>query len=302
MLAADRNVARIQPVTRQVESKRPLSQTCKDACLIHIYPSGMGMGTRHVLEQGTIVLGRGDDCDINVQENSVSRRHTQFDLDIDRYLATDLDSTNGTFVNDAPAKRTPLADGDYLRVGDCLFRFLAGGNVEADYHEELYRLAILDALTELHNKRYLMDYLQRELLRSARNGRPLTLMLFDIDHFKAINDKMGHLAGDLTLRELAGRLKSEFRKDDLIARYGGEEFAAVLTETNSASGAELAEHIRRTVEAYQFSFEHRRYTITVSIGVASTQGNEALAPQELIHRADELLYRAKHEGRNRVVS
>ncbi len=195
MFAGDGSAVRIQPVTQQVESKRPLSQTCKDACLIHIYPTGMAMGTRHLLEQGTIVLGRGDDCDITVQDFSVSRRHTRFDLDVDRYLATDLDSTNGTFVNDAPAKMTPLADGDYLRVGNCLFRFLIGGNVEADYHEELYRLAILDALTGLYNKRYLVDYLQRELARSVRYSRPLTLILFDIDHFKAINDTMGHLGG-----------------------------------------------------------------------------------------------------------
>jgi len=126
------------------------------------------------------------------------------------------------------------------------------------------------------------------------------LILFDVDHFKAINDTMGHLAGDLTLRELAGRLKGEIRRDDLLARYGGEEFAAVLTETDSASGAELAEHLRRTVENHPFTFERRRYTITVSVGVASTQGNEVLAPQELIQRADERLYRAKHEGRNRI--
>jgi two-component system cell cycle response regulator len=301
MFAGHRGAVRIQPMTQQVESKRPLSQTCKDACLIHIYPTGMAMGTRHLLEQGTIVLGRGDDCDITIQDFSVSRRHTRFDLDVDRYLATDLDSTNGTFVNDAPAKMTPLADGDYVRVGNCLFRFLIGGNVEADYHEELYRLAILDALTGLYNKRYLADYLQRELARSVRYSRPLSLILFDIDHFKAINDTMGHLAGDLTLRELAGRLKSEIRRDDLLARYGGEEFAAVLTETDAASGAELAEHLRQTAENHLFTFEGRRYKITISLGVASTQGNELLAPQELIRRADERLYRAKHEGRNRVV-
>ena len=291
---------RIQPVTQQVESKRPLSQTCKDACLIHIYPTGMSMGTRHLLERGTIVLGRGDDCDITVQDFSVSRRHTRFDLDVDRYLATDLDSTNGTFVNDEPAKRTPLADGDYIRVGNCLFRFLAGGNVEADYHEELYRLAINDALTGLYNKRYLSDYLQRELARSSRYSRPLTLILFDIDHFKAINDSMGHLAGDLTLRELAGRLRSEIRRDDLLARYGGEEFAAVLTETDPETGAKMAEYLRQTVENHPFTFEGRRYTITISLGVTSTRANEVPSPQELIRRADERLYRAKHEGRNRV--
>ena len=183
---------RIQPVTQQVELKRPLSRTCRNACLVHIYPTGLAMGTRHLLERETIILGRGDDCDITVLDNSVSRRHARFDLDIDGYLVTDLDSTNGTFVNDTPAKHTPVADGDYLRAGNILYRFLAGGNVEAEYHEELYRLAIHDALTGLYNKRYLLDYLQREIDRSTRYNRPLALILFDIDHFKAINDTMGH--------------------------------------------------------------------------------------------------------------
>jgi diguanylate cyclase (GGDEF)-like protein len=269
---------------------------------VHIYPTGLAMGTRHLLERETIVLGRGDDCDITVLDHSVSRRHARFDLDIDGYLVTDLESTNGTFVNDTPANRTPLADGDYLRVGNILYRFLAGGNVEAEYHEELYRLAIHDALTALYNKRYLMDYLQREIDRSARYGRPLALILFDIDHFKAINDSMGHLAGDVTLRDLAERLRLKICKDDLLARYGGEEFAAVLTETDRVAAAELAEQLRRSVEELSFSFEGRPYSVTISLGVASIHGDESLIPQALIRRADECLYRAKREGRNRVVS
>jgi diguanylate cyclase (GGDEF)-like protein len=292
---------RIQPVTQQVELKRPLSRTCRNACLVHIYPTGLAMGARHLLEKEMLILGRGDDCDITVQDFSVSRRHVRFDLDLDGYLVTDLESTNGTYVNDTPAKNTPLNDGDYVRVGNCLYRFLAGGNVEAEYHEELYRLAIHDALTGLYNKRYLMDYLQREIDRSARYSRPLALIIFDIDHFKAINDTMGHLAGDLTLRELAGRLRGEICKDDLLARYGGEEFAAVLTEADKTAAAELAEQLRRSVEDHTFTFEGRRYPVTISLGVASIQGDE-LPPQELIRRADERLYRAKREGRNRVVA
>src|SRR5437763_14441990 len=97
---------KIQPVTQHVELKRPLSRSCRNACLVHIYPTGLAMGTRHLLERETIILGRGDDCDITVQDHSVSRRHVRFDLDIDGYIATDLESTNGTFVNDTPAKHT----------------------------------------------------------------------------------------------------------------------------------------------------------------------------------------------------
>ncbi len=293
---------RIQPVTQQVELKRPLSRTCRNACLVHIYPTGLAMGTRHQLDREMITLGRGDDCDITVADSSVSRRHARIDLDIDGYVVTDLESTNGTFVNDTPARQTPLSDGDYLRVGNILYRFLAGGNVEAEYHEELYRLAIHDALTGLFNKRSLMDYLQREIDRSTRYGRPLALILFDIDHFKAINDTLGHLAGDFILRELAERLRPRVCKDDMLARYGGEEFAVVLTETDRAVAAELAEELRKTIEERPFLFEGRPQRVTISLGVASVHGEPIVIPQELIRRADECLYRAKREGRNRVVS
>ena len=295
---------RAMPVTQQVDSSRPLSRTCRNACLVYIYPTGsaLGMGTRYLMEKIQIVLGRDDGCDITVLDQSVSRRHTLFDLDLGGYIVTDLDSTNGTFVNDKPANRTPLVDGDYLRVGNCLFRFLAGGNVEADYHQELYRLAIVDALTGLYNRRYLMDYLERELSRSARDHRPLAFLMLDIDHFKTINDRLGHLAGDLTLRDLAECLRSEIRSDELLARYGGEEFAAVLPETDQGEAAEVAERIRLAVQNHAFVFEGHRYAVTVSLGGASMRADEVLTAQELIRQADERLYQAKRQGRNRVVS
>src|SRR5207247_3830386 len=138
----------------------------------------------------------------------------------DGYYAVDLQSTNGTFVNDVPASICKLKDGDYLRVGNCIYRFLAGGNVEAEYHEEIYRLTIIDALTGIHNKRYLLEFLDRELARSARHHRPLSLVMLDIDRFKAVNDELGHLAGDFTLRELLSLAKEAIRKEELCVRYG----------------------------------------------------------------------------------
>ena len=111
-------------------------------------------------------------------------------------------STNGTFVNNATSQGGVLRDGDYLRVGNCLYRFLSGGNIEAEYHEEIYRLTVLDGLTQVHNRRYLNDFIEREVVRAAHHNRPLALVLVDIDHFKMVNDKLGHLAGDLVLREL----------------------------------------------------------------------------------------------------
>jgi two-component system cell cycle response regulator len=281
--------------------QRLVSAAGREACVVHIYPTGPGMGTRYALGDTPVVLGRGNDCDIRINDHSVSRRHARIQPGADGYYAVDLQSTNGTFVNDVLASICKLKDGDYLRVGNCIYRFLAGGNVEAEYHEEIYRLTIIDALTDIHNKRYLLDFLDRELARSSRYGRPLALILFDIDHFKAVNDEMGHLCGDVTLRELAACVKEVIRKEELFARYGGEEFAIVLPETPLEGAASAAERIRSRVSEHPFQYEDKQYRITVSLGVAVTSGNPAVSPAELLAQVDEKLYQAKRDGRNRVV-
>jgi diguanylate cyclase (GGDEF)-like protein len=187
-------------------------------------------------------------------------------------------------------------------VGNHIYRFLAGGNVEAEYHEEIYRLTIIDALTDIHNKRYMLEFLDRELSRSARYARPLALILFDLDRFKSINEDLGHLGGDFTLRELAAVVKSHVRKEELFARYGGEEFAIVLPETTLEGSIQVAERIRDHVEKHLFQYEGKAYPVTISVGLAATSGGEVLTPSDLIRQADEKLFQAKHEGRNRVVA
>jgi diguanylate cyclase (GGDEF)-like protein len=281
---------------------RLVPSTRRDACVVHIYPTGPGMGARYALSDHPVVLGRGADCDIRINDHSVSRRHARIQPGADGYYAVDLQSTNGTFVNDVPASITKLKDGDYLRIGNCIYRFLMGGNVETEYHEEIYRLTIIDALTDIHNKRYLVEFLDRELARSARYSRPLALVLFDIDHFKRINDELGHLGGDFTLRELAACVKTCIRKEELFARYGGEEFVVVLPETTREGGIAAAERIRVLVESQRFQYENKVYPVTVSLGVATTAGDESMTPHELIRLADEKLYEAKNAGRNRVVA
>jgi diguanylate cyclase (GGDEF)-like protein len=281
--------------------ERPIAAVSRNAYLVHIYPTGPGMGSRYTLTSNTVLLGRGADCEIRIHDHSVSRRHARIQPSYDGYYAVDLQSTNGTFVNDVPAAMHRLKDGDYLRVGNCIYRFLAGGNVEAEYHEEIYRLTIIDALTDTHNKRYLLEFLDRELARSARYVRPLALLMFDIDRFRSVNEALGHLGGDATLRELAARVKKNIRKEELFARYGGEEFAVVLPETSRDGAIQLGERLRRAVEGQPFQFEDKSYQVTISLGVAAINGDEALTPTGLIQRADERLYQAKHEGRNRVV-
>jgi hypothetical protein len=161
------------------------------------------MGRRYSLGENDIYIGRGEDNEIRINDGSVSRRHAKISCTPDGYQISDLKSTNGSFVNDLPCVGAcPLADGSHVRVGNCIFKFLTGGNIEVDYHEEIYRLTIIDALTEIHNRRYLIDFLDRELARSIRHERPLSVIMFDIDHFKKVNDSHGHLCGDFVLREL----------------------------------------------------------------------------------------------------
>jgi len=281
---------------------KPISGSNRNACLVHIYPTGAGMGARYTLSDLPLVIGRGSDCEIRINDHSVSRRHARIQPGADGYYAVDLQSTNGTYVNDTPASICKLKDGDYLRVGNCIYRFLIGGNVEAEYHEEIYRLTIIDALTDIHNKRYFLEFLDREISRSSRYDRPLSLVMIDIDRFRAINEEFGHLGGDFTLREIAARIKGTIRKEELFARYGGEEFAIVLPETTLEGAVCLAERLLKAVSQEAFTYEGRTYTVTISAGATTTQGEKHTTAYDLIRQADQKLYQAKHDGRNRVSS
>jgi diguanylate cyclase (GGDEF)-like protein len=283
--------------------KRLFSAVTREACLVHIYPTGPSMGCRYPLSEKSLSVGRGEDCDIRIQDNSVSRRHAKIEPSADGYYVHDLQSTNGTFVNDKQLDGAwLLQDGDYVRVGNCIYRYLAGGNIEAEYHEEIYRLTILDGLTQIHNQRYMTEFLEREVARSQRHNRPLSVLMFDIDRFKTINDTHGHLCGDFVLRELAGCVRDSVRREDLFARYGGEEFVLVLVETPHADAVLVADRMRESIAAHLFRFESATIKLTISIGVASTTGDPGLNPATLVRIADEKLYQAKRTGRNKVVS
>jgi len=167
--------------------------------------------------------------------------------------------------------------------------------------ETLRNQSIRDPLTGLFNRRYLEHSLDRELRRATRSKRPLALLMLDLDHFKRFNDTFGHDAGDTLLRELANFLLSQIRGEDIACRFGGEEFALILPEASLDSAHQRAEHLRNTIHKLQV--HHRKQalgSVTLSIGVAvfPTHGKTA---DDLIRAADQALYRAKHEGRDRVV-
>ncbi len=287
----------------QITAPKKLCTAKREACLVHIYPTGPTMGCRYPLTDRPLVLGRGEDTDIRLGDNSVSRKHALIEPNADGYYVSDQQSTNGTFVNDKQLDgMLLLKDGDYLRVGNCLYRYLAGGNIEAEYHEEIYRLTILDGLTQIHNKRYLDEFLGREVIRSQRHHRPLSVLALDIDKFKTINDDLGHLCGDFVLRELADVIRGTTRQEDLFARSGGEEFVVVLVETTKDGAVLVAERIREAVAAHQYRFENTPINLTISIGLASTVGIPPITADELRNEADQKLYEAKRTGRNRVCS
>jgi diguanylate cyclase (GGDEF)-like protein len=272
-----------------------------ESCLVTIH--GPDLGRRHTLERSEIVLGRDEDCDVVVALDDASRHHCRLRVDAAGVRVADLGSTNGTYVNEHEVladTEVMLRSGDFLRVGGAVYKFLQGGNLEALYHEEIYRTLIVDGLTQISNRRYLLEFLDREISRCVRHDRPLALVLFDIDHFKRVNDMLGHLAGDEVLRLVAARLRPKIRREDCFARFGGEEFAVVPLESTLRGALDLGEKIRASIASAPFTAEEGvQVDVTVSVGVA--ERGDARDAQALIRRVDEQLYRAKTAGRNRVV-
>jgi two-component system cell cycle response regulator len=268
-----------------------------EACLVVIY--GDELGKKHNLNASSLLIGRSSKCDIQIDQESTSRNHSKIVNTGKSLLIRDLGSTNGTYVNDEPIEEHVLRDGDFIKIGRTIFKFLTGGNIENAYHEEIYRLTTVDGLTQISNKRHFLETLEREIARGQRYQRPLSLVMFDLDHFKVINDTYGHLAGDYVLKHLASAVKQRIRREDVFARYGGEEFAIVLPEIAVATALTLAEKVRQLVEQHEFRFEKTRIAVTISVGVAGTELKE-LDAETLIKRADEQLYAAKAAGRNQV--
>lgn len=175
----------------------------------------------------------------------------------------------------------------------------AASHVLQQQNELLETLSVTDGLTGLYNRKKLDDILAQQLERFSRNQRPFAVLLLDIDHFKTVNDTYGHLAGDEILKNTAKTLSQSIRSVDYAARYGGEEFAIVLPETSTHTARELAERIRHQIERARCQFDGQSLTITLSIGVAAVRDDDETA-QAVIGRADQMLYEAKHAGRNRV--
>ena len=283
----------------------------REACLVVI--NGVDLGKKFSLAQDSTMIGRSSKVDIQVDEDSISRNHAVIENREEDYVLQDLESTNGTFVNDRPVTEETLRDGDQIKIGSTIFKFLSGSNIESAYHDEIYQLTTTDGLTGAYNKRHFLKEMEGEMSRSIRYDRDLSLVMLDLDGFKETNDSYGHLAGDYILKRISQLITGRIRRDDLFARYGGEEFVLLLPEVQKDQAMEVAENIRKMVAEETFKFDGVEIPITLSAGVADLQeylSNESYVTEEEISRefdcfdfiklVDDRLYRAKSEGRNRV--
>ncbi|MGH7270638.1 MAG: GGDEF domain-containing protein, partial [Polyangiaceae bacterium] len=268
------------------------------ACIVVIY--GADLGRRLELGKGPFEIGRSNGNDLFIDQESISRHHARITFDAGSYVIADLGSTNGTFVNDHRVTAQKLRDGDQLRIGRSILKYMIGENIEVQYHEEIYRLMTVDGLTQIYNRRYFDEALEREVSRCKRYGHEMSLIAFDIDHFKDVNDTYGPLVGDNVLRLIASSVKPRLRREDIFARTGGEEFAIILPEVAVEGARITAEKVRSIVESTPLNHDEDVIRCTVSLGVASVKGTGA-TPADLYRRGDERLYEAKQSGRNRVV-
>ena len=276
------------------------SATEKSSALL-LATRGQNIGQRYDLQsfKASYSIGRDAECDIAIEDDSVSRKHCQLRWIEDDWFVEDLKSMNGTFVNGHRIDRAPLRSNDLIKTGSAIFRFLRHENIEHAFHGAIYQLAVFDALTELHNRRYFEEFLNREFSRAKRHDRYLALMLFDIDHFSAINETYGAITGDHVLRSIGEKLGQRIRREELIARYSADCFALVLPETTLDGAKKFSEIIRHTMEISIFEFDGVKVPTTVSVGIGFYH-SEMKSTDDLKAEAESALFRAKRNGRNQV--
>ncbi|WP_162312573.1 GGDEF domain-containing protein [Pseudoxanthomonas yeongjuensis] len=294
MAPKDENPATTQ---RTMLSAGPHRAGPRSACVVVIH--GEGLGRRADVDERAVVVGRSQEADLHIPHRSVSRQHCQVWRDGDEYRIRDLQATNPTQVNDQAIEEAVLVDGDHITLGESILKFISHCSVEARYHEEIYQLATHDSLTDLHNRRHFIEMADKEIARAMRHRRVLTMCIIDVDLFKPVNDRYGHISGDNVLRQIAGVLRRHVRSDDFAARIGGEEFAVLLPECDIDAAYGFAERLRQAIAGAEFRPGNEAQTITISIGVAAMNAERDTCSR-MMAAADAALYRAKSQGRNQV--
>jgi diguanylate cyclase (GGDEF)-like protein len=266
--------------------------------------AGHDFGRQYFLTRGETYIGRDEDCAIRLSDARISRKHSKIvgdpgNASAPHFKLFDLDTTNGTFLNDRKIKEAVLTEGDRIRIGFSVLKYSIRDVVEIEYDNKIFRMATTDALTRLHSREYFLQEYNDLFHRSERYQRPFSLMMVDIDNFKAVNDTFGQPAGDSVLEKIGRIILEVIRYEDFAARFGGEEFAILLPETGPENARHPAERLRRSIEFFDFNFEEKKFSVTVSIGIAAFPEHGS-SMEELLKNADDALYQAKRAGRNTV--
>lgn len=297
-----------RPVTFPTNVVPPPARIVRSENAFLVVLTGPLIGDMYKLESGHVfVIGREEGAHILISDEGVSRWHARISIHETEALLEDMESRNGTYVNGTRVRSRSLTDGDKIQLGArTTMMFTLTDSLEADYQLWLAAAALRDPLTGLYNRRHFDERLSAEYSAARRHGRPLALLIIDIDHFKAVNDAAGHAAGDEALKMVACSIQQTLRKEDILARYGGEEFVVLARETSLVGAEQLAQRIRRNIEKSRCEFSGKSIQVTVSIGLTVSIGVAEFSPKlgerEFFEAADRALYEAKHRGRNCVVA
>lgn len=281
----------------------PSSDEANDQRAYIIILAGQNVGEMYKLSGDQITMGRGASADVRLVDEGISRFHCRIRHDGSKLIVEDLNSRNGTFVNGDRVQAKALADGDKIQIGrTTVLKFTFHDQLEESFQRKLFDSALRDGLTRAYNKRYFLDRLQGEMRFALRHRSPLALLLFDLDHFKQVNDTHGHLAGDRVLAEFASYVLDSIRNEDVFARYGGEEFAILSRMVGAADAVRFAERLRFGLQKLAIDYNGVIIPVTTSIGVACVPDLVLESANDMVMAADRALYRAKAQGRNQVVN
>lgn len=263
--------------------------------------AGTNLGEMYKIEGPESIVGRAMSAQLRLNDDGISRRHCRVLSIGGHVIVEDLGSANGTVVNGEMVQRQELKEGDKIRLGaNTMLKFTYQDKLDETFQQQMYDAALRDGLTKAYNKKFFLDRLDTEFAYAKRHGTMLSLVMFDVDHFKKVNDNYGHLAGDAVLVHLSRIMHSMIRTEDVAARYGGEEFAVICRGIPLLNAGIVGERMRAAVEQANFDFQGKRLPVNISVGVAALPEAKVSVASELIGEADSALYEAKRTGRNRV--
>jgi two-component system, cell cycle response regulator len=264
--------------------------------------SGNPVGSMFKIDSDEMLIGRSADMDICINDKEVSRKHAKVVKEPDgNLIIVDLKSTNGTYYNGKRIDKHLLKDGDKIQIAfTTIMKFSYQDSIEIKFQKGLFESASKDKLTKIYNRAFFSERFPQEFSYATRHNMPLSLVLFDIDHFKKVNDTYGHQAGDRVLSKIADVVSKIIRKENIFARYGGEEFVILLRNTNEEKALIFANNIKKAIEEHAFRFSDAVIPVTISAGIATYREGNFRKDAEMFRIADQYLYMAKNHGRNRV--